>query len=82
MLIIFGSFYLMKPSKEEIKKEQVRNHIDSLKKAGKIVTPAAAAKADTAKANVKLDSTQLKGAFGPALAGSERFITLENKYLR
>jgi len=82
MLIIFGSFYLLKPSKQEIKKEQEKQHIDSLKKAGKIVTPVATAKADTSKAAVKLDSAQLKGAFGSALAGTEKFITLENKDLR
>ena len=82
MLIVFGSFYLMKPSKEEIKKEQIRNHIDSLKKAGKLAPQAAAIKADTAKISVKLDSAQLKGAFGPALAGTEKFITIENKDLR
>ena len=65
-----------------IKKEQEKQHIDSLKKAGKIVTPVATAKADTSKAAVKLDSAQLKGAFGSALAGTEKFITLENKDLR
>jgi len=82
MLIIFGSFYLLKPSKQEIKKEQEKQHIDSLKKAGKL-TAATAAKTDTAKAAaVKVDSAQLKGAFGPALTGTEKFITLENKDLR
>ncbi|WP_183574529.1 membrane protein insertase YidC [Mucilaginibacter sp. X5P1] len=82
MLIIFGSFYLLKPKPEEIKREKERQHIDSLKKAGKLAPQAAAAKADTSKVAVKLDSAQLKGAFGPALAGTEKFITLENKDLR
>ena len=82
MLIIFGSFYLMKPSKEEIKKEQIKQHIDSLKRAGKVITPAASAKSDTAKLAAQPDSAQLKGAFGSAIAGTEKFITLENNDIR
>ena len=32
MLIVFGSFYLMKPSAEQIKKEQLAQHQDSIKR--------------------------------------------------
>ena len=82
MLIIFGSFYLMKPSKEEIKKEQVKQHIDSLKREGKINAQAAVVKPDTSKIVQQVDSAQLKGAFGSALVGTEKFITVENKDIR
>jgi YidC/Oxa1 family membrane protein insertase len=33
MVILFGSFYLMKPSAEQIKKEQQAAHADSVKRA-------------------------------------------------
>ena len=82
MLIIFGSFYLMKPSKEEIKKEQIKQHIDSLKREGKINAQAAVVKPDTSKIVQQVDSAQLKGAFGSALVGTEKFITVENKDIR
>ena len=79
MLIIFGSFYLMKPSAQQIKQEQEKQHADSLKKFNK--SPAVVAKADTVKTPLKIDSAQLKGAFGSALVGTQKLITLENKDL-
>ena len=85
MLIIFGSFYLMSPSKEQTKKEQQRVHADSVKR-GLVKTPGAAIaakKADTAASKAsQVDTAQLKGAFGSAINGTEKFITLENKDIR
>jgi YidC/Oxa1 family membrane protein insertase len=83
MLIVFGSFYLMKPSKQEIAKEQARVHADSIKKKlikGKGPGPVINHKLDSALA--KADSAQLKGPFGGAITGTEKFTTIENKDIR
>lgn len=81
MIILAGSFYFLKPSTSEIKKEQEKVTADSLKKVG--VTPAAAQKdtvATTAAATqTVVDSAALKGPFGAALKGTESTLTLENK---
>jgi len=82
MIILFGSFYLMKPSVEQLKKEKAQQQIDSLKRVGKSTPVTAASKTDTAKTNTPVDSALLKGAFGAATVGTEKFITLENKDLR
>jgi YidC/Oxa1 family membrane protein insertase len=84
MLIMGASIYFMKPNEADIRKEKERVHLDSLKKAG-LPTPAAAntAKFDTAKkAAVVTDSAVLKSPFGAATAGTEQFVTLENKDIR
>jgi YidC/Oxa1 family membrane protein insertase len=84
MLIMGASIYFMKPNEAEIRKEKERVHLDSLKKAG-LPTPVAAntAKFDTAKkAVVVTDSAVLKSPFGAATAGTEQFVTLENKDIR
>lgn len=80
MLILVGSFFLMKPSEADIKKEQERNHLDSMKRAG-LVKPAAA-KADTVKPTVVIDSAVLKTPFGAASAGVDELATLENRDMR
>src|SRR5471030_1497787 len=80
MVIIFGSFYLMSPSKEDIKKQQ---QADSLKKAAAIKTPIAAVKTDTAKKALVVDTTHVQGTFGEvAIPANQKLITLENKDLR
>ena len=82
MLIMVGSFFLLKPSAEEVKKEQQRAHIDSLKRAG--IKPTAPVKADTSvasKAGVA-DSALLKTPFGAATLGTEQLTTLENKDIK
>ena len=83
MLIMVGSFFLLKPSADEVKKEQERAHLDSLKRAGIV---AKTAKTDTtaaaaAKAGV-VDSALLKTPFGAATVGTEQLITLENKDIK
>ncbi|NCD69843.1 membrane protein insertase YidC [Mucilaginibacter agri] len=84
MLIMVGSFFLLKPSADEVKKEQQKQHLDSLKRAG--LVDAKATKADTsaaaaAKAGV-VDSALLKLPFGAATVGTEQLITLENKEVK
>ncbi len=82
MLILVGSFYLLKPSDIEIKKEKLLQHQDSLKRAG-IKTPGITATIDTAKAaNKTVDTAALKSPFGASLIGTEKLVTLENKDIR
>ncbi|HEY0244141.1 MAG TPA: membrane protein insertase YidC [Mucilaginibacter sp.] len=78
MLIIAGSVYFLKPSTAEIQKERLLQHNDSLKRAGIIPPAENTAKADTAKVTKTVDSAALKSPFGATLAGTEKFITLEN----
>jgi YidC/Oxa1 family membrane protein insertase len=82
LVILVGSFFLMKPSADEIKKEQQKQHMDSLKRAGIKPAAPAAAKTDSATKAPVVDSAALKGPFGAATAGSEQLITLENKDIR
>ncbi|WP_158826374.1 membrane protein insertase YidC [Mucilaginibacter lacusdianchii] len=80
LVILVGSFFLMKPSADELKKEQQKQHADSLKRAG--VKPAPVVKTDTTHQTPVVDSAALKGPFGAATAGTEQLITLENKDIR
>ena len=81
MIIMAGSFYFLKPSEAELKKEKLKAHADSVK-AGKIATDAknAIKFADTAKqkTNKKVDSAILKSPFGAATVGEDKLITLQN----
>lgn len=83
MLIFFGSFYLMKPSKEQIKKEQIAQHQDSIKRHQIKDAEAAAAKkvTDTSKIIAQVDTSHLKG-FDSGTVGTQSFVTLENEDLR
>jgi YidC/Oxa1 family membrane protein insertase len=83
MLIIFGSFWLLKPSKEQIAKERQVQHADSIKR--KLIKvkgpgPVISHKVDSTVA--KVDTTLLKGPFGGAITGKEQFVTIENKDIR
>jgi YidC/Oxa1 family membrane protein insertase len=82
VLIIIGSYFLLKPSDAELKKEKLVQ--DSIKRATAAKTTASPIKADTIKKTVATvaDSALLKTPFGAATIGSEKFITLENKELR
>src|SRR5690606_11950960 len=79
-VIIAGSFYLMKPSDEEIKRE--RQLQDSLARAKAGIENV---KADTTAKEatpVVLDSALLNSPFGPATVGEEKILTLENEHIR
>jgi YidC/Oxa1 family membrane protein insertase len=83
VLIMLGSFYLLKPSEADIKKEKLKQQQDSIKKASATKTTASTVKFDTTKKAVAVaDSALLKTPFGAATVGSEKLITLENKELR
>jgi len=80
MLILFGFFYLTRPSDADIKAEKARQHQDSLKRAGikQVVTPV---KADSSSKTIELDSATLRSPFGATMVGSDQLITLENDEL-
>src|ERR1700744_2295174 len=81
MLIIFASFWLMKPKEADIAKEKQRIHADSVKRhLIKGPGPVISHKADSALA--KVDTALLKGPFGSAITGKEQFVTIENKDIR
>jgi len=80
VLIMLGSYFLLKPSDAEMKKERLVQ--DSIKRA-KAAAVVKATKPDTSKKAVILaDSALKKVPFGVATVGSEQFVTLENKELR
>jgi len=87
MIIMGASFFLMKPSEADLKKERIAAHADSLKK-GLIKTPGAITTAnykDTSKAkapDTKIDSALLKTPFGATTVGTPKFVTIENKDIR
>ncbi|TSD66145.1 membrane protein insertase YidC [Inquilinus sp. KBS0705] len=82
MVIMGVSIWFMQPSADQIKAEKAKVHQDSLKQAGLAKAPAAAAKFDTTKKTTVVDSAVLKSPFGAATAGTEQFVTVENKDIR
>ncbi len=80
MIIMGASFFFMKPSEADLKKERIVAHADSVKK-GLIKSPeiTTAKYTDTAKAKgqpAKIDSAVLKSPFGAATFGTEKFVTI------
>lgn len=87
LVIMVASYFLLQPSKQQIKQEQAKVHADSVKK-GLIKTPGAitaAKKTDTVKTAAATtptaDTSRLKG-FEGATVGTETFVTLENNDVR
>ena len=81
VLIMLGSYFLLKPSDAEMKKEQLVQ--DSVKRAKAAAAVVKTTKQDTSKKSVALaDSALKKIPFGIATVGSEQFVTLENQELR
>ncbi|OYD43550.1 membrane protein insertase YidC [Sphingobacterium cellulitidis] len=79
--ILAGSFYFLKPSDAEIKKEQ--QHQDSIKRAKDGLGPIS----DSLKAAITVtpavaDSVLLSQPFGAASVGSEQIVTLENELIK
>ena len=80
VLIMAGSYFLLRPSDAEMKKEQLLQ--DSIKRAKAAAAVVKTAKPDTSKKAVAVvDSALLKTPFGAATVGSEKLIILENKEL-
>jgi YidC/Oxa1 family membrane protein insertase len=81
VLIMLGSYFLLKPSDADIKKEQLLQ--DSIKRAKAATAVVKTNKPDTSKKAVTLvDSALRKIPFGIATVGNEQFVTLENQELR
>lgn len=79
--ILAGSFYFLKPSDAEIKKEQ--QHQDSIKRAKEGLAPISdSLKAATTTTPAVADSVLLSQPFGSASVGSEQIVTLENELLK
>ncbi|MVN22603.1 membrane protein insertase YidC [Mucilaginibacter arboris] len=83
LVILVGSTFLLKPSQEEIKKEQQRKTLDSLRKinGGKLKAPTTNA-SFTPQKTVIADSAVLKGPLGNAITAAPKLVTLENKELK
>ncbi|MEC3878610.1 membrane protein insertase YidC [Parapedobacter sp. 10938] len=84
-VIIAGSFYLLQPSDEEIKRErQLQDSLARARAGIENVTPNTTDTTGTTLATTtpEIDSTVLNGPFGQAVAGSERIITLENEHIK
>jgi YidC/Oxa1 family membrane protein insertase len=85
MVIMAASFFFMRPSEADLKKERIKAHADSIKRGDIPKAAITTAKfADSAKtlANKPVDSALLKSPFGATTIGTEKFITLENKDIR
>lgn len=79
--ILAGSFYFLKPSDAEIKKEQ--QHQDSIKRAKDGLAPISdSLKASTTVTPAVADSVLLSQPFGAASVGSEQIVTLENELIK
>ena len=84
-VIIAGSFYLLQPSDEEIKRErQLQDSLARTRAGIENVTPTTTDTVGTTPAArvPEIDSTLLTGPFGQAIAGEERIITLENEHIK
>ena len=79
--ILAGSFYFLKPSDAEIKKEQ--QHQDSIKRAKDGLAPISdSLKTATTVTPAVADSVLLSQPFGAASVGSEQIVTLENELIK
>jgi len=83
MVILAGSVFFMKPSEEEIKKEQQlqdsiaqRKTPDQKKSTDSLFAAQQGLEAST------IDSTQMTGPFGGAKVGAEELIVLENEFIK
>ncbi|WP_156305941.1 membrane protein insertase YidC [Sphingobacterium endophyticum] len=78
--ILAGSFYLLKPSQDEIKKEQQVQ--DSIKRAKEGLAPISDSLKATVEAPKVADSVLMSQPFGAASVGTEQIVTLENELLK
>lgn len=86
LIIIVGSVFLMRPSDEEIKREQLLQDSIALAKTQGVNSTtnntAASGTADSTLAIPAQDSIVATGPFGSSKNGSEKLITLENELLK
>ncbi|WP_419800837.1 membrane protein insertase YidC [Mucilaginibacter sp.] len=82
LVILVGSTFLLKPSQEEIRKEQQRKTQDSLRRLGGVNRKAPTAAASFTPQKPAIDSAALKGPLGKAVIAAPKLISLENKQLK
>ncbi len=78
--ILAGSFWLMKPSQDEIKKEQQLQ--DSIKRAKDGLAPISDSLKAVKETPKVADSVLLAQPFGAASVGTEQIVTIENELLK
>ncbi|MFD1164502.1 membrane protein insertase YidC [Sphingobacterium daejeonense] len=78
--ILAGSFWLMKPSQDEIKKEQQLQ--DSIKRAKDGLAPISDSLKAVNETPKVADSVLLAQPFGAASVGTEQIVTIENELLK
>ncbi len=78
--ILAGSFYLLKPSQDEIKKEQ--QHQDSIKRAKDGIAPVSDSLKVTTVTPQVADSVLLTQPFGSASVGTDQIVSLENELIK
>ncbi|RYE21320.1 MAG: membrane protein insertase YidC, partial [Sphingobacteriaceae bacterium] len=82
LVILVGSTFLLKPSQEEIRKEQQRKTQDSLRRLGGVNRKAPTAAASFTPQKPAVDSAALKGPLGNAVITAPKLVFLENKQLK
>ncbi|RYE23659.1 MAG: membrane protein insertase YidC [Sphingobacteriaceae bacterium] len=82
LVILVGSTFLLKPSQEEIRKEQQRKTQDSLRRLGGVNRKAPTAAASFTAQKPAIDSAALKGPLGKAVIAAPKLVFLENKQLK
>lgn len=82
LVILVGSTFLLKPSQEEIRKEQQRKTQDSLRRLGGTNRKAPTANASFTPQKPVIDSAALKGPLGKAVIAAPKLVFLENKQLK
>ncbi|SFT14846.1 membrane protein insertase YidC [Sphingobacterium wenxiniae] len=79
--ILAGSFYMMKPSEQELKQEQLLQ--DSLKRAKEGLPPLSSDSLSATKKTETIDTAALTAQpFGTAKLGEEQVITIENELIK
>lgn len=82
LVILVGSTFLLKPSQDELRKEQQRKTQDSLRRTGGTNRKAPTANASFTPQKTAADSAVLKGPLGAAVAAKPTLVFLENKQLK
>ncbi|WP_028296929.1 membrane protein insertase YidC [Olivibacter sitiensis] len=82
LIILVGSFYLTKPSEEEIKKEQQRQDSIALVQTEAPKESLSDSLAQQSQLATEVDSSTMRGPFGAARMGSEQLIVLENELIK
>lgn len=81
LIILVGSFYLTKPSEEEIKQEQQRQDSVAMTNTAVSQSPGDSL-AQQSQLATAVDSSTLRGPFGAGVAGADELFVLENELIK